>query len=857
MTNNKFIASYNSITDPVDKLNYWFNENLTYDTIIHQDHCPDKNIASTTDENNNDLEGATGTDKMPLTYILSVERFTLWDYPWAEDYTLFLKEVLNEFYIPKVEAVGISTIEYRLKTWQEFFVSYNDINNISIEIPSSDIPYDIYITFLYRSDHRSRYSEYINFLLNTNKITIPTFGSYELMNWYGVSFLNNSNYRDTTYFSITSNIHKIVFGKHFLKFTTSKYKKNIKFRDFFTVYINAIFSDKGTVPPNGYESQLDQFKSIIAPYSFVVSCADNSIREEIENQIPNFLLYKNRNDKDQSISLFSKKLEDNPFVIKYKNKCTDQHGTIDLWKAPIRGDTLTYSVSLGPDGPHYYGKTRGLSLEEIDPRKGKISFINGLVEGPIDQAREYTYPFISPYTNIMTWETIPGSNISSIFPPTARNGEYKDISWYIDNLSIENEGEYILHHNKVNGTVVIPASPLAPILSDTQIKKITFSKSGIFSDKSLNQILTMVFMRAATQSFMRNTRFYYYEDEFGNPTSGNEGGYGFINGINSYHYKNAPRIPHDWDPNMELDPPPPWWNWYYIEKTRSQLLNDDKYNKGLISVEVYNREKFRINKEERMSFYISPRPLYYRKVPYKLNEHYDKSKEAETFSTVYNIKESLGPITNVSPSPVITDQGDFPLPPHDTFFAGGIPAWNNYAGRIGKQGYTVGQNIDAWGALKSNQMHSTTIHFNNIKTIDIWNIKRTIEIVIEDSELVTEKFKEPVNLLEQTLNINGYTDEFMDYYNDRLLYGFATLRGDKIGSDYIRKYYYLIGVDNLGWELEIQETHACLGANEFFYCRHQRSQAYYKLFMTIGKKIEKILNEMGLFFDSKGDYIQN
>ena len=418
MSNSRYKINYGNLADDYDKVNWWFHEDLTYDTVIFQTHSPYAY---------KDNLGNKEECFQPITLIYLVERYTIWEYKWADEYSYFLFDLLKtKNLLPRQTPENIdngvwknygvtSTIRAALLIGYNPPRLYYNLDTIGqsvgdlqkIKLPKTNKPEEIIITFLYLSEKKSM----INYYQELYKETMDPDLEYSRFSSNAVNF--NCLEQDGL---LTGPGHpasndsinlKSTFGKHYIKLYTSvAEEKEIDLKKI--IFQNPVWKNINSLKPSNDYPYQDTFKygemeSQDGPFyernsnfifgackfSFVVSSDDESLVSLVESAFPYYYLYKNR---DRIDSVLPKTWE----YYNYKNEYTG------LVNAEIWSEEL-YKLPLGTplveeDPPAYWVATKDEDT--------KIENYNPLIVGKVERSRWYEVNAQNEDEGIIIWKQI-------------------------------------------------------------------------------------------------------------------------------------------------------------------------------------------------------------------------------------------------------------------------------------------------------------------------------------------------------------------------------------------------------------------------------------------------------------------
>jgi hypothetical protein len=796
----KYTADYSQLTN-WQKLTWLFHQDLTYDVFIFQDYSPHKSslrgVSSSGNRSNPDngwIEDLVVQDydyySCPQTRIYLIERFTLWEYEWAEGYCLWLKNLYKtkDFNVenyqtsdkPDLEPINLSM--QNITRWRKYVLLANmppedrqifrvipnaldRMNNLSVTLPGTTEPVEVIITFLYLSKKDSLYKEYMQYFYESEYpdiFTNPLYsnGETKLKNYEPVHPTDQSNedfkftekrFHDTYFINTLGcsdiGIDHTVFGKHYVKLYTKDTATTFNLSELLSVNSNLDTGGLYSVinSPKYREENDKYFHPYFCKFSFVVSCNNNSIKTAVEDALPACLLYKNRNNQD---------LIDQLLPIDITDWETDYYTYVnDLIFADPLNMAIANDVLVCVDDPSNFQRLAIRTQPSLE---------------------EYYDPAIvgktirNPYKDDIFTEGIQWGHFTL---------ESTETTYSFDRIE------------KAVGMAILPASPVAPILASTSIPTLSDGGpilDGLFEDKDPDDIFTMLFITGKLPNTLA--------------TLGDE-----------YHhliiwYANEPRISPDRTPVAGA----PWWRYkYYGERGYSQSLNHPTGNQPVqIFVPLF---LFRHKARE---------PGYTAAEEIELDE-------VNCFHPLFSIEAELGPILEDHHD--VTSLGTEELPPPNNVAVGEPEAWsvilidNQWVGMWFSYGSQVNQNGS-----------TVTYYFwgTDATLIENWYVTRDLTVTLSLSdEVLVDKFQNVIDYLKNLLNFGNKREDYIEWYYSKVTRG----------------------IIDMGWELMIQEIHACLGASDFsFYGANPRAATK----TSVAWGVDKIVRSFGINYASDGS-VQN
>jgi hypothetical protein len=308
---------------------------------------------------------------------------------------------------------------------------------------------------------------------------------------------------------------------------------------------------------------------------------------------------------------------------------------------------------------------------------------------------------------------------------------------------------------------VLPASKKAPILENSSISSYGGRVlEGLFEGKSPDDIFTMLYIRAKLPST------YNHFTDGGGPY------FEFV----ANAYIDEPRISPDPFPPDPVNTP--WWR--YGSALVREIPTGLNHPTGTTPLIISNFPMFLFRIKER-----------------EFPPHEEMiNDEINCFIGLFDIQRSMGPILEAHKSVVSISAAA--LPPSDTVVVGtenNREAWwvrpNYNWNHLEEQGgYTQGYYVGPTGSEFSYWFWG-----GSTVLIENWYVTRdvTVHYFGLSSEVLSDKFRNVIDVLKPFLDFENQVEDFIEWFTRKVTKGH----------------------DDRGYELMIQEIHACIGAGDY------------------------------------------
>jgi hypothetical protein len=633
---------------------------------------------------------------------------------------------------------------------RNFFRCFNAtdrMDNLTVTLPATTTPTEVIITFLYFSRKNSLYTEYMQYFYESeypDEFNNPNYSNgttvkkifeprhpedSDNFDLYSKPTRFHDNYFTHALGCSDMGMDHTVFGKHYIQFTT----KDVE-TQFILSTLLGVDSSHGKYSIVNDDTHRHPskpwFHPLFCKFSFVVTCSDPVIKELVEGALPDFLLYKNRNNQALINSILPTNIED--FENTYYSYVNDE-----IYSNPFN---------------------MAISTKLLYWLQGTNNFQNLALE-------------VSPSQEGLYYPSTTGKVQHNIYSDST-------IYWANHTISTQETTFTIDRIADTVGIAILPAAKKAPVLENSNIPALAEGPilEGLFEGKSATDLQTMIYIIGKPPSSIYSWGGYY-------ASTG-----GFVT---------APRISPD-------DAPPPDLPWWRFNFPNNRLVGP--FHEGPIS---------------HTPIEVSVPVVLFRYKTRDLLSTEEILVEREYLVPLIEITETLGPINEMGHTKTFLLSN--PLGPANNVFADGTPGWSTILLDNGSYGdfFTYGSRIGGGGAAYQYYF------FGDVYMIEDWYVQRSCTVTVElSNEVTNNKFQSVINYLKPFLKFDEKRSAYLQWF-----------------------YTKITGFEDMGWELMVQEIHACVGAADFSYYGTNPSNPYKT---SIAWNVDKIVRSFGINYDPSG-----